>query len=367
MSQSSLKPALLATAIALAFTAAPAFAQHAGHATDPKPVEPEGSKQESSSAEHGDHSAPQPQSESDDAQPMDHSAMGHDMQSMDHSTMDHDSPPVDHSTMDHGTQPMDHSTMDHDMHSMDHAPADLPPDAPPREPIPPITPADLAAAFPPALGGHAVHDDSVHYLVLLDRLEAIDTDEGTGYGWETLGWVGTDVNRLWVRSEGEGLGGDLESADIEAFYGRAIARWWDAVVGVRHDFGEGPSQTFAAFGVMGLAPYKFEVEATAWLGESGQSGLGVEAEYETLFTNRLIGQWLVEAEAWGQDDPERGIGDGLSTVEAGFRLRYEFHRQFAPHIGVTWERAYGDTADLRRAAGEDIDDTRIVVGLRTWF
>src|SRR5690606_37823420 len=116
---------------------------------------------------------------------------------------------------------------------------------------------------------------------------------------------------------------------------------WDAVVGIRHDFGDGPSQTFAAVGLMGLEPYMFEIDATAYVGEGGQTGLGVEAEYEMLLTNRLIAQWLVEAEAWGQDDSRRGIGSGLSTVEAGVRLRYELDRQFSPYIGIVRERAFG--------------------------
>jgi copper resistance protein B len=243
---------------------------------------------------------------------------------------------------------------------------DLAPDAAPREPIPPITAADRAAAFP-GLPGHAVHDNSVHAFALVDRLETWDADGGDALAWEGSGWLGNDLDRLWVRSEGEHVGGDLESADVEVFYGRAIARWWDAVAGIRHDFGDAPSQTFAAFGVMGLAPYKFEVEATAYVGQSGQTGLGVEAEYETHFSGRLILQSLVAAEAWGRDDPRRGLGSGLGTTEAGLRLRYEFTRRFAPYIGVAWERAHGDTADLRRAGGHDVEDTRWVVGVRTWF
>src|SRR3546814_2764850 len=86
-----------------------------------------------------------------------------------------------------------------------------------------------------------------------------------------------------------------------------------------------------------------------------------------LFTNRLSGQWLVEGEAWSKDDPAVGIGSGLSKVEAGFRLRYEFHRQFAPYVGVVWERAYGGTADQRHARSGDVDDTRVVAGVRIWF
>jgi copper resistance protein B len=295
-------------------------------------------------------------------------------QAEDHSTMDHSG--MDHSGVDDSG--MNHSAMGHgstepqapSAHHAHPAPPDLPANAPPRTPVPPITPADRVAAFPP-VEGHTTHDNRPHYYVVADRLETWDADEGGALAWELGGWLGTDLDRLWVRSEGERVGGEIESADVELFYGRAIARWWDAVVGIRHDFGpsEGPdaSQTFAAFGVMGLAPYKFEVAATGYLGDGGQTGLALEAEYETLFTNRLIGQWLAEAELWGKDDPRRGIGSGLSTLEAGFRLRYESHRQFAPYVGVVWERAYGGTADLRRADGHGIEDTHVVVGLRTWF
>ena len=300
---------------------------------------------------------------------MDHGAMKQgaaDPAVSDHSTMDHSS--MDHSGMDGSN--MDHSGMDHA--SMGHQAGtsqDLPATAEPHEPIPVVTPADRAAAFQD-LDAHVLHGESINSYWALDRLEAWDADEdGTRMAWEAKGWVGSDLNRLWLRSEGERVGGSTESADVEVLYGRAIARWWDAVAGVRHDFGfgAGPSRTYAALGVIGLAPYMFEVSATAYLGESGQVGIGAEAEYEMLFTNRLIGQWLVEGEAWSKDDPEVGIGSGLSTVEAGFRLRYEFHRQFAPYVGVVWERAYGGTADQRRAQSGDIDDTRIVAGVRIWF
>ena len=237
----------------------------------------------------------------------------------------------------------------------------------PREPLPVITPADRAAAFP-ELGEHVLHGTSIHSYWALDRLEAWDADQGgTGLGWEAQGWIGSDLNRLWVRSEGERLDGATGSSDVEVLYGRATARWWDAVAGVRHDFGAGPSRTYLALGVMGIAPYRLEVQATAYLGESGRSGVAAEAEYEMLFTNRLIGQWSVQGEMWNEADPELGTGSGLTAVEAGFRLRYELHRQFAPYIGLAWERAYGSTADLRRGRLADVDDTRIVAGLRIWF
>lgn len=382
----------VAIAIALGAVSAPVLAQEVDHSKmqmpAPKPApaarkpEPQPSTAPTAAPKpaidpHAGHVMPAPNSKPKlalgpapaQATSVDHAAMGHEMpptEAMDHSAMGHDMPP------DEPTEEMDHSAMGHDMKSMtaeEHAGMqgqDLPANAAPREPIPAVTDSDRAAAFPD-VAGHTVHDDGINWFALLNRLETWDADEGNAIGWEGSGWVGTDLDRVWVRSEGESIDGSIESADVEVLYGRAIARWWDLVAGVRHDFGEGPSQTFAAVGVMGLAPYMFEVEATAYLGESGQTGLGLEAEYETLFTNRLIGTWLVEAEVWGQDDRKRGIGSGLSTLEAGFRLRYEFHRQFAPYIGVVWERAYGGTADYRREQRDDIEDTRVVAGVRIWF
>ena len=294
--------------------------------------------------------------------PMDHAAMGHEMPAstppapMDHAAMGHEMPMPATDDM----QPMDHAAMGHDMHAMSMAPNE------PRTPIPVITVADRAAAVPPAQS-HAAHGNSIQHYLLFNRLEGFDTDAGSGLAWEGQGWVGTDLNKLWLRSEGERVGGHTEGADLEVLYGRAFARWWDVVAGVRHDFKPGLSQDFVAIGVQGLAPYKFEVEATAYLGQSGQTAARLEAEYETLLTSRLILQPLVEVNFYGKNDERRGIGSGLSTAEAGLRLRYEITRQFAPYIGLVHERAFGRTADFRRTAGEGVNDTRFVAGIRIWF
>ena len=62
-----------------------------------------------------------------------------------------------------------------------------------------------------------------------------------------------------------------------------------------------------------------------------------------------------------------GIGAGLSSVETGLRLRYEFVPEFAPYIGVGYERKIGNTADFARAEGEDVGGWSALVGVRTWF
>jgi copper resistance protein B len=366
---------VLAAALSLALHGAAIAQDHHGHAA-PTPVD-------HSAMNHGDdtsrkdtdhtgmdhavhHPAPVPPAKASSHSGMDHGAMDH--AAMEHGGSDHAAHQAvpaspakasDHSGMDHGA--MDHSTMDHG--SMGHGTS---PRTEPITPIPVVTEADRAAAFP-VLKLPMAHAPEINRYVAFNRLEAWDAKPGSGQLWEGQAWVGSDLNRLWLRTEGERTGGKTESAQLEAFYGRSVSTWWDVLAGVRHDFNPGGSQTWAAFGVQGLAPYKFEVSATAYVGESGQTAANVEVEYELLLTNRLILQPLVELTAFGKDDPARGVGSGLSSVEAGVRLRYEIDRKFAPYIGVVHERAFGNTADFRHAEGEDTRDTRVVAGVRIWF
>ena len=281
---------------------------------------------------------------------MDHSKMGHAMPET------KQEPTVDHSTMDHSK--MGHAEMVQDAEK---------PIQQPLTPIPAVSDLDRLAAFP-IVDEHAMHgENSMFGMLLFERLEAWDASPGTGLAWDVQAWLGTDINRVWIRSEGEQAAGELESAGLELLYGRSVAPWWDVVAGVRHDFKPGQSQDFLALGVIGMTPYKFELEATAYIGESGRSTARFALEYETLLTNRLIAQPVIEAEFNGQSDAARASGAGLSTVEAGLRLRYEFSRRFAPYVGISWEKAYGQTAQYRLQEGEDTDEMRLVAGLRMWF
>lgn len=253
-----------------------------------------------------------------------------------------------------------------------HETAATPEAASPYRP-PAVTDADRAAAFPDLTG----HDMRAHmdkdpfvWMVLAERLEWQQAERDHALAWDAKAWFGHDANRLWLRSEGRGeppSHGRIEHADIEALWGRPLSPWWDVLVGLRHDLEPGPSQTWVAVGVQGLAPYKFEVEATAYLGEGGHSAVQLEAEYDLLLTNRLILQPRVEAILRGRDDETRGFGAGLSEIDAGLRLRYEIRREFAPYIGIEWGRSFGATADFARAREEDVEDTRFLAGVRFWF
>lgn len=205
--------------------------------------------------------------------------------------------------------------------------------------------------------------------VLVERLEArIATDSGEdGYVWDVQAFYGGDINRFVIKTEGEGeFGGALEDAEIQALYSRAIGPFFDLQAGLRFD-PEPDTRGHLVVGVQGLAPYMFHVDGALFLSDRGDLTARLEGEYDQRITQRLIIQPRLEVELSAQDIPERGIGAGITKIEPGLRLRYEIERELAPYIGIEYEAALGETADIARAAGEDPDGLRIVVGLRAWF
>jgi len=212
--------------------------------------------------------------------------------------------------------------------------------------------------------GHSMLEDPFNRSLLIDQLE---TPEHGELDWDATFWAGRAFDKLAIRTEGEKAGGTTERAELELLWSHTVARWWDVVAGARADFEPGPTQSWAAFGVQGLAPYRFELEATAYLGEGGKSAARFEGKYELLITPRLVLQPKLEADWYGQASATSGVGPGLSTAEAALRLRYEFRREVAPYVGLVRERKYGATADRARAEGLDPDDTRLVAGIRLRF
>jgi len=232
------------------------------------------------------------------------------------------------------------------------------------------------ARDPHAYSGGLVHgpdrqlkmaDEHNYYSILVDRLEAARTRDRTTGQYELQARYGRDYDRLVLKAEGETYDGRSEEANTELLWGHAVAAYWDTQLGVRYDSGEGPNRRWLAVGIQGLAPYWFEVDIAAYLGEEGRSALRLDVEYELLITQKLILQPRIEVNFYGQRDVERELGSGLSDLSAGVRLRYEIRREFAPYIGVEWAGKYGATADYARAAGGDVKETRLVAGLRFWY
>ena len=313
-----------------------------------------------------------------DMKGMDHSkmqGMGHgDMKGMDHSKMQ-GMGQGDMKGMDHSKMPGMGQGDQGEMQGMDHGAGGMkmqggsaPPDA--RDPD------AYADGFVTGSGLYAIGpnrslrlaDEHSFATVLVDRLEVVDTNAGRSTSYEAQAWFGNAYNKLVIKTEGEVAKGRVHEARNELLWGRAVSTYFDTQLGVRNDAGSGrPSRNWLAFGIQGLSPYWFAVEATGYVSQNGRFAARLAAEYELLLTQRLILQPRVEANIYSKNDSDAGIGSGLANASAGLRLRYEFSRQFAPYIGVEKYLTFGRTADLVRASGGKSSETRVVAGVRMWF
>ena len=200
----------------------------------------------------------------------------------------------------------------------------------------------------------------------VDRFEYVESHDIDATEFEGHAWIGDSYNRFLLRSEIEIVNDSLEVAEVDLLHSRAISPFWDVRFGVRHEKREFDSRNWASIGLIGLAPYWFEVDASLFIGENGNSLLDIEAEYDLLLTQRLVMQPRLDIHAYGKTDEVMGQGAGLSTVKAGFRMRYEFDRQLAPYFGIERVLRYGKTADLL-LPGNNRRDTHWLVGFKFWF
>lgn len=219
-----------------------------------------------------------------------------------------------------------------------------------------------------AMPGMDMHDDPALGMLLIDRFEYVHPrDGGQALAIDGEAWYGGNLDKLWLKFEGTRADGRLQELRTEALWSHAVVPFWDAQLGVRHDFGAGPGRDWLAVGLEGLAPYWFETQATLYAGPGGRTAARVALAYDARLTQRWILRPSLEADAYGRDDPRRGIGAGLSDLQFGVRLRYEIRREFAPYVGVVWQQAFGRTRDLVRATGAPATDLQFVAGVRVWY
>jgi copper resistance protein B len=213
-----------------------------------------------------------------------------------------------------------------------------------------------------------VMDNGIFAHAILDRTEGRIGGGQNAFHWEGQAWIGTDYDKLWLKSEGSALGkGGVEDGRHEFLYDRALTTFVDLQAGVRTDWDSGTGRTWAALGVQGLAPLWFDYEATAYLSDGGHAALRVTASYDLPITQRLILQPEVEINFYSKSDPGRRVGSGLSDIDAGVRLRYEISRKFAPYIGVAYVGRFGQTARFAQQEGEGVTAVPFVFGIRSWF
>lgn len=240
----------------------------------------------------------------------------------------------------------------------------------------PPVPADYAADAiygpgPMAMGRHHLfryHGGQTFFMAIVNIAEVKIRDGREGYKWNGEAWYGGDINRLVVKSEGEGeFGHGVGSAEVQALYSRAIGPYFDLQGGIRYDFQPDPSRVYATVGLEGLAPGFFEVEGALFLSDRGELMGRLEGYYDQRITQKLILQPRAEINFAAQSSEDIGAGAGLTDAEIGLRLRYDIAREFAPYIGVEYEQAFGETRDFRRSEGESAGGWGFLAGIRFWF
>jgi len=312
--------------------------------------------------------------------PMEHTP-GMDHGSMHGSDMDHGS--MNMPGMDHGAMGMNHADpkesshnmegMDHGAGQMDHGDMQMQGGSAPADARDPDAYSHGYVrnagkfALPPS---DALIMSDMHKFgaVQFNRLEYVKARGDEWLAYEGEAWYGTTYDRAVIKAEGEVDGGKLQDSETEFLWRHAVATFWDTELGVRFDYAHGaPNREWLAFGIKGLAPYWFEVDATAYVGPSGRTALVFEGEYDIRLTQTLYLQPSVEVSFYGKDDEKTEQGSGLSNARIGLRLKKEITRQFVPYIGVEWAGKFGKTADYARGAGESRRETRFVAGLSFRF
>ena len=174
-----------------------------------------------------------------------------------------------------------------------------------------------AAMMPPVM------DNGIYAHAVLDQFEGRVGGRDPAFRWDGQAWIGSDYDKLWLKSEGIAQGnGRVEDGQHELLYDHAISTYFDLQAGLRSDLDSGTTRNWAAFGLQGLAPLFFDLEATGYVSDQGHLAARLVASYDLLLTQRLILQPEAELNLYSKADPGRSVGSGISDIDAGIRLRY---------------------------------------------
>ena len=222
-----------------------------------------------------------------------------------------------------------------------------------------------------------VNDQEHRLFTLIDVLEYRPSTGGSqghdDYRWDIEGWYGGDYNRLWFKSEGQkdtAFKADYD-VDFQLLYGRFIRKYYDLQMGGRVETqsfkGSNVTRGLGVIGIEGLVPYNYEFETSLFIDQNGAVSARLSFTKDLLLTQRLILQSRFETNAAIQRVEEFSTGSGLNNLEFGARLRYEFRREFAPYVGISLDKSFGETATLVREEGGNPSQIRFVAGVRMWF
>ena len=235
----------------------------------------------------------------------------------------------------------------------------------------------LSKFSPPGNWPAPVNDQENRLFTLFDVLDYRPSSGGghakDDYRWDIEGWYGEDYNRLWFKSEGQrdtAFKADYD-VDFQLLYGRFIQKYYDLQIGGRIETqsfrGGNVTRGQTVIGIEGLVPYNYEVESALFIDQNGAVSARLSLTKDLLLTQQVILQNRLEINAAVQRVEEFTTGSGLNNLEFGARLRYEVRREFAPYVGISLDRSFGETATLVRQEGGDPSQIRFVVGVWAWF
>lgn len=217
----------------------------------------------------------------------------------------------------------------------------------------------------------AMGDDPLLTKVMTE-VEYLPNEADGALEWDVDAWVGRDLYKIWLKSSGEYANSEVENANIELVYSRAVYTTWDQQFGIRRDFKpdpDGKARDWLSFGYIGTAPYFVAVDARVFIGEESSTQLLIELEKEIMLTQ----QWVLTPEldivANGRTNETFGEGSGLSEVELSLRLGYERNgnRKFQPFLGLTASQTFGGTRRFEKAKGNESSDFQAMIGIHSWF
>ena len=159
-------------------------------------------------------------------------------------------------------------------------------------------------------------------------------------------WIGTDENKLFIQLNVEKEESEKSSYDNKFMYSRAMADFWDIQAGIRYTYDasheDEKSQTYAAFGLNGLAPYFFDTDVYAFIGKDKQVLLSIESDRDVLLTQKLIMKPYFDAQFVLNDESKYAKKSGLSELHFGLETRYEITKNIKPYIDVSYGYEKGD-------------------------
>jgi copper resistance protein B len=217
-----------------------------------------------------------------------------------------------------------------------------------------VNEASAAAPF-----GAPIEDQSIFFHAELDQFEERLDAGANALRWDGALWIGSDENRVWLKSEGFVSAGLTRDGQDEALYDRPISSYFELQTGIRYDLDSYSGRGWGAIGLQGLAPFDLEVSATAYASSAGHYALKFTAAYELLLTQRLILEPQVELNGYTRPDEPMQIRAGWSQLDTGLRLRYEIQRKLAPYLGATYSRT--------AVAASSQDQWRFIAGVRLWY